>query len=62
MTNREIGNWQDLKLRAKLVARLVFNDYTKPFSRETVEAAIAYNEAVIDTNIALEKLASTLNS
>lgn len=62
MTNRDIGSWKDSKHAAKLIAKLVFVEQTKYFSPKVVEAARKYNEQVLQSEIALQELASALNS
>jgi hypothetical protein len=62
MTNKDIGAHQDALRNAKLVAKLVANDYKRPFSPEVVELASEYNEELLRTEMVLHRLAEALNS
>ena len=62
MTNKDIGAHQDSLKNAKLVAKLVANNYTQPFSPRVVELAAQYNEELLRTEMALQRLANALNS
>ena len=62
MTNKDIGAHYDSLRNAKLVAKLVANNYTKPFSPKVVELASEYNEELLRTEEALQLLASALDS
>lgn len=62
MTNKEIGAHHDALRNAKLVARLVANNYTKSFSPKVVELASEYNEELLRTEEALQRLAYELDS
>ena len=62
MTNKDIGAHQDSMRNAKLVAKLVANDYKRPFSPEVVELASEYNEELLRTEMVLHRLAEALNS
>jgi len=62
MTNKEIGAHQDSLKNAKLVAKLVANNYAQPFNPKVVELAREYNEELLNTAFALQRLADALNS
>ena len=62
MTNKDIGAHQDSLRNAKWVAKLVANNYTKPFGHKVVELATEYNEELLRTEMALQRLANALNS
>ena len=62
MTNKDIGAHQDSLRNAKWVAKLVANNYTKPFGLKVVELASEYNEELLQTEMALQRLANALNS
>ena len=62
MTNKDIGAHQDSLMNAKWVAKLVANNYTKPFDQRLVELATEYNEELLRTEMALQRLANALNS
>ena len=62
MTNKDIGAYRDSLRNAKLVAKLVANNYTQPFSPEVVKLAAQYNEELLKTEDALHALAYALNS
>lgn len=62
MTNKDIGAFRDALKNAKLVAKLVANNYTQPFSPEIVKLAAQYNEELMHIQCTLHKLAEALNS
>lgn len=62
MTNKDFGAYRDSLKNAKLVAKLVANNYTQPFSPTVVKLAAQYNEELLNTQCALQELASALNS
>lgn len=62
MTNKDIGAFRDSLKNAKLVAKLVANNYSQPFSPEVVKLAAQYNEELLNTQCALHMLAEALNS
>ena len=62
MTNKDIGAHQDSLKNAKLVAKLVANNYTKSFNPRVVELATCYNEELLHTEMALQQLANALDS
>ncbi len=62
MTNKDIGAHQDSLRNAKLVAKLVANNYTEPFDTKVVELATEYNEELLRAEIALQRLANVLNA
>lgn len=62
MTNKDIGAHQDALRNAKLVAKLVANNYTQPFSPEVVKLAAQYNEELLNAQDALYVLADALKS
>ena len=62
MTNKDIGAHQDALRNAKLVAKLVANNYTKPFSPKVVELASEYNEELLAAEGTLHRLACALDS
>ena len=62
MTNKDIGAHQDSLKNAKLVAKLVANNYAGPFNHGVVELAREYNEELLRTEMALQRLANALNS
>jgi hypothetical protein len=62
MTNKDIGAYRDSLKNAKLVAKLVANNYMQPFSPEVVKLAAQYNEELLRTDRVLHELADALNS
>ena len=62
MTNKEMGAKQDSLKRALLVAELVANRYTKPFSPRVLELAYRFNAEIHAAESTLRGLARDLDS
>ena len=62
MTNKEMGAKQDSLKRALLVAELVANRYTKPFSPKVLELAYRFNGELNAIKNTLNGLARALDS